>query len=284
MNKNNNDYWDLIIKPERNFFDLNILSLIKYKDLIFMFVKRDFVTFYKQTILGPLWYIIQPIVNTIVFTIIFGNIAKIPTDGLPPFIFYLAGNVAWGYFAVCLSLTSNTFVANSEIFGKVYFPRLVVPISNIIISLLQFFIQFAIFIIFLFYFIYIGSDITFNYKVLFLPLILFQTALLGLGCGTIISALTAKYRDLTFAMTFLVQLWMFATPIVYPLSLVPEKYQLLFIINPMTSVVEIFRGAFLGQSSINLFQICFSVFLTFILLIVGLLLFNKVEKNFMDTV
>ena len=284
MSKKNDYSWDLVIKPERSFFDLNILSLFKYKDLIYLFVKRDFVTFYKQTILGPLWYIIQPIVNTIVFTIIFGNVAKIPTDGLPPFLFYLAGNVAWGYFAVCLQSTSNTFVDNKSIFGKVYFPRLVVPISHIIISLLQFVIQFVLFILFLIYFIYSGSDISPNYKILFLPLILFQTVLLSLGCGTIISALTAKYRDLTFVMTFLVQLWMFATPIVYPLSLVPERYKILFSINPMTSIVEIFRGAFLGQSTINLSQICLSIFTTILLLIIGLLLFNKVEKNFMDTV
>ena len=284
MNDNKENKWDLIIKPERKFFELNFISLFKYKDLIFMFVKRDFVTFYKQTILGPLWYIIQPIVNTLVFTIIFGKVAKIPTDGLPPFMFYLAGNVAWGYFAVCLNATSNTFVSNAGIFGKVYFPRLIVPISHIIISLLQFFIQFIIFILFLIYFIYNESQITPNYQMLFLPLILFQTAMLSLGCGTIISALTAKYRDLTFAMTFLVQIWMFATPIVYPLSLIPEKYQLLAALNPMTSIVEIFRGAFLGQSTIDSFQIILSIFLTIFLLIIGLLLFNRVEKNFMDTV
>ncbi len=276
--------WDLIIKPERSFFHLNIISLFNYRDLVYMFVKRDFVVFYKQTILGPLWYIIQPLVNTIIFTIIFGKVAKIPTDGIPPFIFYLAGNVVWGYFSTCLNLTSNTFVINQALFGKVYFPRLVVPISHVLISLLQFFIQFIIFLLFLTYFYFYGAEVTPNYFIFFLPLLLLQIALLSLGCGTIISALTAKYRDLTFAMTFLVQLWMFATPIVYPLSLIPENYRFFAVLNPMTSIVEIFRGAFLGQSTISLSYILTSIALTLLLLIAGLFLFNRVEKNFMDTV
>ena len=276
--------WDEIIRPERKFFQLNFLSIFRYKDLILMFVKRDFVTYYKQTILGPIWYIIQPLVNTIVFTIIFGKLAKIPTDGLPPFLFYMAGNVAWSYFSVCLITTSNIFVTNRDIFSKVYFPRLVVPLSNILFSLLQFSIQFSVFIIFLIYFYINGSDINMSFNMVYLPLLLFQMALLSLGCGTILSALTAKYRDLTFAMSFLVQLWMYATPIVYPLSLVPQKYQLLVCLNPMTSVVELFRGIFLGQSSITFYQVLVSISVTLILLILGLLFFNKVEKKFVDTV
>ena len=278
------DKWDQIIQPERKFFQLNLFSIFKYRDLIAMFVKRDFVTYYKQTILGPIWYIIQPLVNTIVFTIIFGRLAKIPTDGLPPFLFYMAGNIIWGYFAICLTSTSNTFVSNSQIFNKVYFPRLVVPISNIIFSLLQFMIQFFVFMAFYMYFYLNGSNINFSFNMIFLPLLILQVAILSLGCGTVLSALTSKYRDLTLAMTFLVQLFMYATPIVYPLSLVPEKYRLLICLNPMTSVVELFREIFLGQSSITFSQVILSLCITFVILLSGLILFNKVEKNFVDTV
>ena len=276
--------WDEIIKPERNFFQLNFFTIYKYRDLISMFVKRDFITYYKQTILGPIWYIIQPLVNTIVFTIIFGRLAKIPTDGLPPFLFYMAGNIIWSYFSICLTSTSNTFVSNSQIFNKVYFPRLVVPISNIIFSLLQFIIQFVVFMIFYMYFYFKGSDISFTFNMIFLPLLILQIAILSLGCGTLLSALTSKYRDLTLAMTFLVQLLMYATPIVYPLSLVPEKFRLLICLNPMTSVVELFREIFLGQSSITFNQVMLSLIVTLIIFFSGLILFNKVEKNFVDTV
>ena len=276
--------WDKIIKPERNFFQFNFLAIFNYKDLIFMFIKRDFVTYYKQTLLGPIWYLIQPLVNTIVFTVIFGNLAKIPTDGLPPFLFYMAGNVIWGYFSICLVTTSNTFVSNAGIFSKVYFPRLIVPISNILFSLLQFLIQFVFFMLFFIYFYFSGSDISFSYKMLLLPFLIFQVALLSLGCGTILSSLTAKYRDLTLAMTFLVQIWLYATPIVYPLSLIPESYQYIVCLNPMTAVVELFREIFLGKSTINFLQSIISISMTLLLVFVGLLLFNRVEKNFVDTV
>ncbi len=282
--KDTND-WDIVITSKRKLFNnLFFSDLIKYKDLIFMFIKRDFVTFYKQTILGPLWYVIQPLVNTIVFTIIFGNLAKLPTDGIPPFIFYMAGTISWSYFAVCLQATSNTFVKHESIFGKVYFPRLTIPISHIIVSLLQFAIQFSIFIFFLIYFIYSGSSISLDFKVLLLPLILLHSALLSLGCGMIISSLTAKYRDLTFAMTFLVQLWMYASPVVYPFSLIPENYQMLAAFNPMTAIIELFKLCFLGESAIQFVHIQISLGITVFLFIVGLILFNKVEKNFMDTV
>jgi len=278
------DKWDIHIKPKIGWFEINIKELFHYKDLIWLFVKRDFVTFYKQTILGPLWYIIQPLINTIVFTIIFGNLAKISTDGVPPFIFYMSGTVAWSYFASCITLTSNTFSQNAAIFGKVYFPRITVPIANVIISLLQFFIQFAIFILFLIYFTIQGSSINPNMYILLLPLIIFQMAVLGLGLGILISSLTTKYKDLTFVMSFFVQLWMYATPIVYPLSIVPEKYRLLVILNPMTSIVETFRGAFLGASSIELNDIFISVSFTLLIFFLGLLMFNRVEKSFMDTI
>ena len=276
--------WNIYIKPNIGWFEINIKELFHYRDLIWLFVKRDFVTFYKQTILGPIWYIIQPLINTIVFTIIFGNLAKISTDGIPPFIFYLTGTVAWSYFASCITLTSNTFNKNADIFGKVYFPRIAIPIANVIISLLQFFIQFTVFLLFLVYFKSQGSLIYPNIYILALPLIILQMAVLGLGFGILISSLTTKYKDLTFVMSFFVQLWMFATPIVYPLSIVPEKYKFYVALNPMTSIVETFRGAFLGVSSIELTHILISVLFTISIFFLGLLLFNRVEKSFMDTI
>tara|TARA_Y100000590_G_scaffold454755_1_gene602102 strand:+ start:695 stop:1546 length:852 start_codon:yes stop_codon:yes gene_type:complete len=279
--KNN---WDQIIKSKNGWFDFNLKEIFAYRDLIYMLVKRDFVTFYKQTILGPLWYIIQPLVNTIVFTVIFGKLAQIPTEGVPNFIFYLAGTVVWGYFAICITTTSNTFVTNAGIFSKVYFPRLAIPIANVIISLLQFLIQFVIFIIFLLYFIFQESNIEPNLFVFILPLLLLQMAILGLGVGMMISALTAKYRDLTFAMTFGVQLLMFASPVVYPFSIIPDNYKFLASLNPMTSIIEMFRYAFLGVSSIESQYIFNSVIVTIILFFIGITLFSKVEKNFMDTV
>ena len=284
MNNKDTQNWDLVIKPESGWIDIHLGELIRYRDLIYLFVKRDFVTFYKQTILGPLWYIINPIVNTVVFTIIFGKLAKIPTDGTPPFLFYMAGTVTWGYFATCLTGTSNTFVANAGIFGKVYFPRLTVPISKVIIGLLQYLIQFMIFICFFLYFWQNGADVKPNYLILALPFILLQMAALGLGVGILISSLTTKYRDLSFALTFATQLWMYLTPIVYPLSQVPERYRMIYVINPMASVVELFRAAFLGPSSIEPVHIIVSVTVTVIIFFAGIFMFSRIEKTFMDTV
>ena len=251
-----------------------------------MFVKRDFVTFYKQTILGPLWYLIQPLVNTIVFTIIFGKLAQISTDGTDPFIFYMSGTVIWGYFATSLTTNSTIFLSNSNIFGKVYFPRYTVPIANTIIALLQFITQFFLFLSFYIYFLLNGAELNFKLHliILFLPLILIQTSMLGIGFGSIFSSLTTKYRDLTFVLSFGVQLWMFATPIVYPFSIIPDKYRILASVNPMTSVVESFRYLFFGVSEIELIHIIISSLVTFFIFIYGYLIFNKVEKNFMDTI
>jgi lipopolysaccharide transport system permease protein len=242
------------------------------------------VTFYKQTILGPLWYIIQPLVNSVIFTIIFGKLAKIPTDGIPPFLFYMSGTVAWGYFATCLAQTSNTFVTNREIFGKVYFPRMTVPISIVITGIFQFLIQFVIFIGFLLYYWYQGANVEPSIMVLTLPLILLQMAILGLGMGILVSSLVTKYRDLTFAMTFAIQVWMYLTPVVYPLTQVPENYRNLYVLNPMVSIVESFRGAFLGVSSIEPQQILISMFVTMGIFVIGIILFSRIEKTFMDTV
>ena len=276
--------WNIVIKPKRGWLNIPFGEIYRYRDLIFMFVKRDFVTFYKQTILGPLWYIIQPLVNSVVFTVIFGKLAKIPTDGIPPFLFYMAGTVVWGYFSTCLTQTSNTFVANREIFGKVYFPRITVPISIVITGIFQFLIQFLIFIGFLLYYWHQGANVEPSIMVFTLPLILLQMAILGLGMGILVSSLVTKYRDLTFAMTFAVQIWMYLTPVVYPLTQVPENYRNLYVLNPMVSIVESFRGAFLGVSSIETHHILISVLVTLTIFIVGVILFSRIEKTFMDTV
>ena len=276
--------WDIIIKPKTGWFDLPVRDIFRYRDLILLFVKRDFVTFYKQTILGPLWYIIQPLVNTIIFTVIFGKIAKIPTDGTPPFLFYMSGTVVWGYFSACIIGTSNTFVSNVGIFSKVYFPRLSVPISIVITGLIQFMIQFLIFLGFYFYYWIEGAVVKPTYLVLLLPLIIIQMAIIGLGVGILISSLVTKYRDLTFVMSFGVQLWMFMTPIVYPLTQVPEQYRVFYALNPMVSIVELFRFMFFGVSSIELVHVVTSIVVTITVFVFGVILFSRIEKTFMDTV
>jgi len=247
-------------------------------------VRRDFVAQYKQTILGPAWFFLQPLFTTIVFTVVFGRIAKIPTDGVPDFIFYMSGTVCWAYFSACLQQTSRTFVSNAGIFGKVYFPRLVVPTSVVISNILKFAIQFVLFLLFLAFFYYRGAPVAPNLGALLLPLYLLQMALLGLGCGILISAVTTKYRDLMLLVEFGAQLWMYATPVVWPLSQVPEKYRILLALNPMTSVIEGFRQGFLGRSALDPDLLLVGWATTLTLLLCGLVLFSRVEKTFMDTV
>lgn len=278
------DQWDLEIKPRTGWFDINLSELWQYRDLLVLFVKRDFVTVYKQTILGPLWYIIQPLFTTIVFTIIFGKVAKIPTDSIPPFLFYMSGNVVWAYFASCLTGTSDTFNRNAGIFGKVYFPRLIMPISVVIVNLLQFAIQFTLFLGFYFYFMHKGAPIDPKVWIVALPVILIQMGLLGLGMGILLSSMTTKYKDLRFAMAFLVQIWMYSTPIVYPISQVPEWLLPWYVLNPMAAVVESFRYAFLGTSAVQWSYVVISWIMTLTALILGIFLFTKVERTFMDTV
>ena len=276
--------WTKTIRPVSGWFDFRLDELWAYRDLMMLFVRRDFVAIYKQTILGPLWYLIQPVVATIVFTIIFGKVAKISTDGLPQVLFYLSGVVIWRYFSDCLNKTSNTFVSNAHIFGKVYFPRLTVPLSVVISNLLAFFIQLLLFGCFWIYFYYQGSAIQLHLAGMLLPLLIIQMAALGLGCGIIVSSLTTKYRDLTHLVGFGVQLWMYATPVVYPSSIVPERYQWLMALNPMASIVEVFRYAFLGVGVVSVTNIMISSSMTLMILFVGIILFSRVEKNFMDTV
>jgi lipopolysaccharide transport system permease protein len=284
MNGSNNTEWTSIIRPVSGWFDIHLRELWRYRDLIMLFVRRDFVAIYKQTILGPLWFLLQPLFTTIVFTVIFGKIAKIPTDGLPQVLFYLSGIVVWNYFANCLNKTSDTFVANAGIFGKVWFPRLSVPISIVISNLITFAIQFILFLGFWLYFLINSLTINPQPLILILPLLILQMAALGLGCGIIISSLTTKYRDLTYLVAFGVQLWMFATPVVYPISRIPARFQWIIALNPMAPIVELFRYAFLGAGTIIPWQIGLSILNTIIILFVGIILFSRIEKSFMDTV
>jgi lipopolysaccharide transport system permease protein len=276
--------WTDVIKSQRNWFDWKPLELWRARDLIMLFVWRDFVSVYKQTILGPLWYLIQPLLTTLTFTVIFGRIASLPTDEIPDFIFYLAGSVIWAYFAECFNKTSTTFTSNSNLFGKVYFPRLAVPISVLISNLIAFAIQFLLFLIFVFYY-WLGLGIVQpNWTAALLPLYIVMMAGLGLGFGVIVSALTTRYRDLQFLVRFGVQLVMYATPVIYPLSTIPAQYQLLIKANPMTVIVEGFRYAFLGAGTFDVWNLLYSFVFMLVILLIGILLFNRIESNFMDTV
>ena len=276
--------WDLIIQPKRGWFDIRLGELWKARDLIMLFVWRDFVSVYKQTILGPLWYLIQPVLTTATFTIFFGQIAKLPTDELPQFLFYMSGTVIWSYFASCMTSTSNTFITNADLFGKVYFPRLAVPISILISNLIAFSLQFLLFLGFMIYFMATGSAIQPNIWILLFPVLVIIMAGLGLGFGIIISSLTTRYRDLRFLVTFTVQLLMYATPIIYPLSSIPEKFRILILANPMTPIIEAFRYAFLGSGSISAPNLLYSFGFMLVVLAIGILLFNRVEATFMDTI
>ena len=276
--------WTTIIKPKTGWFDINLKELIQYKDLILMFVKRDFKTMYKQTILGPLWIIINPLLTTLMFTVVFGNIANISTDGMPQIVFYMLGTTVWTYFSSCLTKTSSTFTANAGIFGKVYFPRLVTPISTVISGLINFGVQFLMFLGFMAYFMIKGSPIEPNLWILITPLLLVQLAALALGFGIIISSMTTKYRDLAVLVTFGVQLWMYATPVVYPASQIGGKLKTLMMLNPVSPIVESFRYAFLGSGSIPWNYLGISVVTTLVVLFAGVVLFSRVEKTFMDTV
>ncbi|MBA3987290.1 MAG: ABC transporter permease [Flavobacteriales bacterium] len=279
-----NENWSLVIKPVSGWFNLNLNELWNYKDLVLLFVKRDFISLYKQTVLGPLWFFIQPLLTTITFTVIFGNIAQLSTDGLPPMLFYLSGITCWSYFAECLNKTSNIFTTNAGIFGKVYFPRLVLPLSIIISNLIKFGLQFLIFLAFYFYFILKGHEIHIGTSVLLFPLLIVIMAGLGLGLGIIISSMTTKYRDLQHLIGFGVQLMMYASPIVYPLSSVPDKYKWVLMLNPMTSIIEAFKFSFLGVGIFSPIGLFYSFIFTCVALIVGIVIFSKVEKSFMDTV
>jgi len=276
--------WTEIIEPHGHIFDLKLKELWKYRDLIYLFVHRDFVAQYKQTILGPAWHFIQPLFTTIVFTIIFGKIAKMSTDGVPPFIFYMAGTVIWTYFSGVFTATSSTFTGNAGLFGKVYFPRLAVPVAHVISKLVAFVIQFIFFLFFLGYFIWQGSDVHPNIWMLTTPLLLLMMAALGFGLGMIISALTTKYRDLTVLVGFGVQLLMYVSPVIYPLSLLSEKWRFWVELNPVAPIIETFRYSYLGSGSVNLTMLGVSFLVITVILFIGIIMFNKTERTFLDTV
>jgi lipopolysaccharide transport system permease protein len=280
--------WDAIIRPKSGWFDINFKELVRYWDLTMLLVKRNFTVLYKQTILGPAWVVIQPLMTTLVFTVVFGGIAGLPTDGMPSFLFYMCGNILWSYFSSCLSETSRTFISNRALFGKVYFPRLVMPISVSISKLINFLVQFLFFILFLIYYaLKPNSPVHPNFAMIaFTPLLLIQTAILGMGFGIIISSLTTKYWDLNMLVGFGVHLWMYATPVAYASSLVMAKHPRLiglYMLNPMTPIIEFFRSAYLGVENISLHYMPLSVGVTLVVMFLGLVLFSRVEKPFMDT-
>lgn len=282
--------WDLVIKGHSSLFSLNFGDLWRYRDLLLMFVKRDFVSFYKQTVLGPLWFFIQPIFTTLVFTFIFGNLAGISTDGLPQQLFYLAGITSWNYFADCLTKTSTVFRDNANIFGKVYFPRLIMPLSIVVSNLVRFGVQMLLMVFTMIYFKVFptqGTDFTVTPAILIFPYLVILMALLGLGLGLIITAMTTKYRDLSFLVSFGVQLLMYGTTVIYPLSQVKQKYpdmSYLVELNPMTGIIEAFRYAFLGKGEFTFSSIGYSTVITIAILFLGIIIFNKTEKNFVDTI
>lgn len=284
INNTEEEDWDLVIEPQSNLLDLKLKEVWRYRDLLVLFVRRDIVSFYKQTILGPLWFFIQPIFTTIVFIFIFGNLAGLSTDGLPQPLFYLAGITSWNYFADCLNKTSTVFRDNSAIFGKVYFPRIVMPLSIVLSNLLRYGIQMLLFLAALIYYLISGLTISLDFHLLLFPVFIITMAMQGLGLGMIVSALTTKYRDLAFLLTFGVQLLMYATTVIYPLSSLSGKLYYLVAINPMTFVIEGIRKSLLGIGVFDSYTLAYTIISSSLILLFGLLIFNKVEKDFVDTI
>lgn len=272
------------IDSKTSVFSLNLKEVWHYRDLLQMFVKRDFITFYKQTILGPLWFIVQPLLTTLIYVILFGNIAKLSTDGIPQVLFYLSGITIWNYFSESLTKTSTVFKDNANMFGKVYFPRLIMPLAIVSSSLMKFLVQFGIFIAVLSYYVIFTDTIQPNIWILFTPFLIFLMAIFALGMGMIFSSLTTKYKDLVFLLSFGIQLFMYITPVVYPISSLPENFRFLGVINPLSPLFECFRYAYLGTGSFTIESLVISTIIIFLILIVGTVIFNRVEKTFMDTV
>lgn len=280
------EHWDLVLQPKADLLNLNLKEVWKYRDLVWLFVKRDFTAQYKQTILGPLWHLIQPLFTTLMFVVVFANIANIPTDGIKPsFLFYMSGITIWNYFAACLTATSNTFVSNAGIFGKVYFPRLVVPLSIVFSNIIKFGIQFLLLLLLMIFFSFRGFPLNINTGWLMIPVLVIMMAMMGLGLGIIISSLTTKYRDLGILISFAVQLLMYATPIAYPLSYLQNKSYASWIQwNPLSPVVEAFRYVLFGNGTFTVNSLLYSFLFIAVVLFIGLVFFNKVERTFMDTV
>lgn len=284
MNVPQKQVWTEEIESETPLFSINFREIWHYRDLLLMLVKRDFITFYKQTILGPLWFIVQPLLTTVIFIVLFGNIAQISTDGIPQLAFYLAGITIWNYFSDSLSKTSSVFTSNASIFGKVYFPRIIMPLSIVTSSLLKFAVQFGLFILVVLYYTFVKNSIEPNWWVLITPILILLMAIFAMGVGMIFSSLTTKYKDLSFLITFGIQLFMYISPVAYPSSALPEKYQFLAKINPLSSIFECFRYAYLGNGTFTVSDLLSSGLIIFILFMLGVIIFNKVEKSFMDTV
>nr|WP_315233515.1 ABC transporter permease [uncultured Flavobacterium sp.] len=281
---NSGQQWTEEIKSQDSLFSINFKELWHYRDLLLMLVKKEYVTFYKQTILGPVWFFVQPILTTLIYVLLFGQIAKLSTDGAPQLAFYLAGITIWNYFSESLTKTSTVFRDNAAVMGKVYFPRLIMPLSIIVSGLMKFAIQFALFVVVVLYFTFIEESIHPNVWVLMTPFLLLLMAAFSLGLGMIFSSLTTKYKDLVFLLTFGIQLFMYATPVVYSVSSIPEKYQWVINANPLTGIFECFRFGYLGSGSFDPSSLLISTIVTVIILIIGTVIFNKVEKSFMDTV
>lgn len=291
MGKNNKlreqDNWTIIIEPKTSLFKLDFDELWHYRDLLVMYIRRDIVTFYKQTILGPLWFVIQPLFTTLMFMFVFGGIAGISTDGLPQPLFYMAGLLCWNYFADCLNRCSDTFNANQNVFGKVYFPRLIVPLSIVVSSIVKMGIQFGLFLFIYLYYIIGGHSFQVNAYAFLLPMLVLMLACLGLGFGLLISSLTTKYRDLRFLITFGVQLWMYATPVIYPLSVMQQnhqQYMWLIWANPLTAIIETFKFGFLGEGTFSWWSLGYSFCFTVVIMLWGMVTFNKVQRSFMDVI
>ncbi len=281
---NDTDAWDIKITSGSSYLDFHINELWHYRDLLMMFVKKDIITVYKQTILGPLWFIAQPLLTSLMFLLIFSNIAKIPTGMVPPILFYLVGTTLWSYFSETLNITSKTFTDNASVFGKVYFPRIILPLSKVISGLVKFLIQFSLFFIVWLYYVFVNKTITPNWYILLTPVWLFIIVLLSFCFGIIITSLTTKYRDLIFLIGFGVQLAMYITPVIIPLTEVHGKKRFFFLLNPLTSLFEAFKYGFFGQGTFNVKWLLYSTGFTIVLLAIGILVFNRVEKRFVDTV
>ncbi|MCI0920769.1 ABC transporter permease [Sphingobacterium rhinopitheci] len=275
--------WTEVIEPHSSLLSLNLKEVWRYRDLLLLLVKRDFVTYFKQTILGPIWFFVNPIFTTIMYTFVFGNLAGLSTDGAPQVAFYLSGIVMWNYFSNSLNQTANVFTTNANIFGKVYFPRLIMPLAVVTSNLMQFAIQFLLFIAVVIYYSYIGK-LHPNLWVLMTPILIVLMAGFALGLGMIFSSMTTKYKDMTMLLTFGVQLFMYATPVIYPVSAMNEKYRDIILLNPLTAIIECFRYGFLGVGDFNSGMLIYSIVFISIMLIIGTLVFNKVQKSFMDTI
>ncbi len=284
VDASNPDGWTTIITPRFNMFHFPVKEIWDYREMIFRLVHKDFIAKYKQTILGSLWYVVQPLFTSLMFTLIFSRIAKISTGQIPPLLFFMAGTVCWGYFSSCVSQTANTFTMGNSLFSKVYFPRLVIPISQLFSNLIGFGMQMVLFLILYVYYLAHGANIAADWRIIVLPVLIFQMAALGLGVGCLVTALTTRFRDLLVMLNFFLQLWMYASCVAYPLSVVPEQYRWIYSLNPMVFIIEGFRAAFLGEGTVYFWQICVSMVVSIVVVFFGLALFNKMQRTSVDII